>query len=230
MGRPRLGLRGLTGLLVALNAGALLVGVLVSVWPERQGAVLEFNGDKVKLLSLQIPESGSSPQPHVEPSAQEPARPDSQADTGCLAWQALDGDNLGKVEAALKNLGLGREAYQLTLEKPLGWWVYLPVFRSTEALRQAMDELRLKGVGDMAPVRSGSMANALSLGAFPSLDKARLQAERLTAKGVAGVRYGPRPGSGPIRLTLSGEPPADFSTSLETALPPSIRPGACSVP
>ncbi len=222
MGRQGFGLRGLTGLLLALNGGVLLVGLCLAYWPGHEVPTLEFNADKVGLLAR--PDA-----PSAAARSSTPAGPVTTAP--CLLWDKLAADDLETVEATLGSLGLGQGQYDFLLDKPLGWWVYLPPFPDAAALGQAMDAIRARGVTDFAPVRGGSMANALSLGAFPSLAKARLQARLLADKGVAGVRYGPRPGNGPLRLVLvggtAGAAGEDWPSRLKAELPASLQPGAC---
>lgn len=107
------------------------------------------------------------------------------------------------MEAHLKKAGVAAEGYRFQLAKRLGWWVYLPPFEDAEALRLALEDTRQKGITDFAQVRGGRLANALSLGAFPGLEKARAHAAAVTAKGLRGVRYGPRPEAGEVRLVFS---------------------------
>jgi hypothetical protein len=52
MDRPGSGIRRLTGLLLALNLGVLISGLIFMYWPGKPAEILEFNGDKVKFLSM----------------------------------------------------------------------------------------------------------------------------------------------------------------------------------
>lgn len=219
MDRPGLGLRRLIGLLLALNVGALAAGLVAAYWPGKPDLILEFNADKV--VRLASPEGKKVP-PVRDPVAQEASSP-----ADCLAWKGLDADGVEKLEASLERMGLARTEYVFQLEKPLGWWVYLPPFPDGDSLRQATELLRAKGVTDFAPVRGGSMANALSLGAFPSLEKARLHEKFLISKGLVGIRSGPRPGDGVARLLLNKAVAADFVSRLAAELPSDLKPGAC---
>ena len=96
-----------------------------------------------------------------------------------------------------------------------------------EALRLAQEDARLKGITDIAPVRGGRMANALSLGAFPSLEKARSHAAALSAKGLRGVRFGPRPEAGEVRLLFSSGAGGGLPEIPADTWPAGLKPGAC---
>jgi len=57
-------------------------------------------------------------------------------------------------------------------------------------------------VRDVAPIRQGPMARAISLGMFASEADARAQHGVLTRKGLTAVRYGPRPGIRAVYLDI----------------------------
>ena len=227
MDRPGSGLRRLTGLLLLLNAGLLAGGLALTYWPSRPNTALEFNAEKVKLLELP-PAQGQPPSiPEAPVSARDAAAPASGSARSCLSWPGLDADGLAAVEAHLKKAGVAAEGYRFQLAKRLGWWVYLPPFEDAEALRLALEDARQKGITDFAQVRGGRLANALSLGAFPSLEKARAHAAAVTAKGLRGVRYGPRPEAGEVRLVFSGGEAGKPPDTLAGAWPAGLKPEAC---
>lgn len=234
MDRPGSGMRWLTGLLLALNLGVLVVGLGFMYWPAKPATMPEFNGDKVKILSTPAGADSANLQATL-PVEPPPALPDQpvQPETGlpetlCLSWNRLDADKLLTVEAHLKQLGISPGSYELRLPQRLGWWVYLPPFRDPETMRTAMDDARQKGVTDMAQVRGGKLANAVSLGAFPTLEKAREQAATLAAKGLTGVKLGPRPEAGEVRLLLSGKAVGQTAERLAKDWPKDLQPGACA--
>lgn len=228
MDRPGSGLRRLIGLLLVLNLGVLAYGLALEYWRGRAEPPLAFNGDKIRLLAEFRPDSPTregAPAP-VEPVPAAPA--EAAPESRCLVWPGLDADSLAQVEARLAAAGIAAEAYEPVLAKKLGWWVYLPPVPDADALRAALDDLRAKGVTDLAAVRSGSMLNAISLGAFPTLARARAHAELMARKGVAGVRYGPRPGTGEVRLTIQNTVSADALAKLAGLWPQDLRPGVCA--
>lgn len=232
MDRPGSGFRRLVGLLLALNLGVLAAGLGFTYWPRQTEAPPEFNGEKVKFLAT--PEDVVATRPPAEPpadAAPAPAQPDAGADVPlCLNWKSLDADQFLAVEAHLKQLGIPADGYLLALPARLGWWVYLPPQRDAEALRVAMEDLRQKGVKDMAQVRGGKLSNAISLGAFPTVRKAREHAASLAAKGVAGLKLGPRPEAGEVRLTLTDAASANAADALAGDWPQGLKPGVCPAP
>ncbi len=227
MDRPGSGLRSLIGLLLVLNLGVLAYGFALEYWRGRAEPPLAFNGDKIRLMAEFRPESparasGPPAEEQAPTTLVEPAR-----ESRCLVWPELDADSLAQVGAKLAAVGVEADAYDLILAKKLGWWVYLPPLADADALRAALDDIRAKGVTDLAAVRSGSMVNAISLGAFPTLARARAHAALMERKGVTGVRHGPRPGTGEVRLVLPDSVSAETLAKLAGLWPQNLRPGVC---
>ena len=227
-------IRRWVGLLLALNLGVLAVGLGFAYWPRQARFPPELNGDKVRFLSTpddvapslpahEMPvQAGSAPAP--APAAAKPRVP------VCLSWKSLDADQFSALEAHPKQAGIPPNRYVLALTSRLGWWVFLPPLPNARAARAAMDDLRQKGVTDMAPVRGGRMANAVSLGAFPSVDKARQHAAHLAARGVDGAKIGPRPEAGEVRLTFTGRLSNAAAEAMERKWPPGLKPEDCAAP
>ncbi len=232
MDRPGSGFRRLTGLLLVLNIGMLIGGLGLMHWPVKPGAMLEFNGDKVRFLSTPTGPITLGRQMAI-PVEPPPASPEASNPTlpalPCLSWNSLDTDRLLGVESHLKQAGMPPGSYELQLAKRLGWWVYLPPFGDQEALRAAMEEARQKGVTDMAQVRAGKMANAVSLGAFPNLESARAHAAVLVAKGLRSVKFGTRPEAGEVRLVIISEKSKVLAETLTRGWPRDLQPTLCEV-
>jgi hypothetical protein len=211
----------LIGLLALLNVVVLAVGLSMEQVRGHPAVLVDFNADKVRLL-------GRAERPQAAPAAATAATaatdsedaaakvPEATAEANagsptprprCLSWSGLDESLLAEIEARLKSAGIAASRYDIRLQKRLGWWVYLPPFANAEAMQAAIDAARKKGVTDIAPLRSGEMMNALSLGAFPTLSAARAHSEKLRALGVHGLRMGPRPNSGSARLTIADKVP-----------------------
>ncbi len=227
MDRPGSGLRRLIGLLLALNLGVLVFGWGLGYWRNQTGQPMTFNADKIRLVSELRPDNPTRANPQAAAQAV-PEAVKAVPVPNCVAWSGLDADELARVEASLKEAGITTAQYDLTLAKKLGWWVFIPPMADAEALRAVMEALRQKGVTDLAVVRGGTMANAVSLGAFPSLARARIHAALMTGKEIEGVRYGPRLGSGEVRLILNNAVPAERRKKLAGLWPSSLVPGACA--
>lgn len=190
----------LLGLLALLNVLILVVGGSLEMVRAKPATLLDYNADKVRLLGrVELPEApparGDDP---VEPLATP-----VQSVSRCLSWPELDGELLGEIESRMKSAGIAATEYDLILGKRLGWWAYLPPFVDADAMRAAIEVARLKGVKDLAPVRGGDLRNAVSLGAFPSLGKARAHEMKLRSLGLEGIRTGPRPNSGNATLVIA---------------------------
>lgn len=197
----------LMGLLALLNAMLLIVGLGMEQVRGQPSALVDFNADKVRLLGW-AEQAQAPPVVEVAGAGEAAAEPEAVAEAvaprpRCLAWSRLDEGLLGEIEARLRGAGIPAARYDIHLQKRLGWWVYLAPFADAEAMQAGIDAARQKGVKDLAPVRGGEMENAVSLGTFPTLAKARVQLEQLRALGVPGVRMGPRPKSGSARLVVA---------------------------
>lgn len=222
MDRPGSGLRRLTALLVVLNLAVLAAGWAGSRWLDQGTPPVTFNAAKIQLREDVLPAQEAARQAPAGVSRQAQAAPAS----ACQVWEGLDADGLAQVEAYLRQAGVDEKDYDLVVSTRLGWWVFIPPMESMAALQVVMDDARAKGVKDMSPIRSGQLANALVLGTFPTLEGARRHAADMEKKGVRGVRFSPRPGTGAVRLVALRE-----STVLQQALsgpwPPGLAPKPC---
>ncbi len=228
--------RRLIGLLLALNLGVFLAGMAMQSWSPPSATPLVFNADKIRLLAVPAAYAPLPPAPETSPTPPPPAS-DAMADAAnprCLSWKSLDAAGLVAVEAHLKQLGIATKAYDFELAneagKKLGWWVYLPPVANHAALQATIEEVRSLGVTDYAPVRGGAMRDALSLGAFANLAKAREHAAHLADKGIKGVRYAPRPEIGAVRLIISETLAASALPNLDADWPNGLQPIRCSQP
>ncbi len=228
--------RRLIGLLLALNLGVFLAGMAMQSWSPPASTPLVFNADKIRLLAAPAAYAPQPPAPETSPTPTPPA-PEALADATnprCLSWKSLDAAALVAVEAHLKQLGIVTKAYDFELAneagKKLGWWVYLPPAANNAALQATIEEVRRLGVTDYAPVRGGAMRDALSLGAFANLAKARQHAAYLADKGIKGVQYAPRPDAGPVHLVMAESLPASALPNPEAAWPNGLQPMRCSQP
>jgi hypothetical protein len=235
MDRTGLGSRKLIGLLLALNLGVFLVGMALQQWTPSARAPLVFNAEKITLLAVpgaseaQPASSETKPDPSV---AESPAGGRAVSSSRCLSWRSLDAEGLAAIEAHLAKSGIAANVYNIELEnkleKNLGWWVFLPPMPDKAALQLTIEELVRLGVTDYAAVRGGLMRNALSLGAFEKLSQARERAVGLASKGIKGVKFGPRPGAGMVRLFFPDSLADNELPSLEVGWPRGLEPSSCT--
>jgi hypothetical protein len=219
-------LRGLTGLLLALNLGLFAVGMLVQFWPAQGFAPHDMNADQIR-LAVTLPQAAV---PDEAPASALPAEPTgvppSDLPRRCLAWSRLDSERVLALDQTLADAGLKPADYVWELDEKLAWWVYLPPHADAAKMRAAIDEVHALGVADADPVRGGSMLHAVSLGVFPSLDKARQHAAQMRAKGVKGVLFGLRPSIESVRLVLAKVPEQALTERLRQATR-GLMPEAC---
>lgn len=234
MDRAGLESRKLIGLLLALNLGVFLAGMALQQWSPSARAPLVFNAEKISLLAA--PSAAEAFPASDEKKmglnvAETSAEGDAISRSRCLSWRSLDAEGLAAIEAHLGKAGIAANVYSIELdnklEKNLGWWVFLPPMPDKDALQATIDEVVRLGVADFAPVRGGSMRNALSLGAFEKLSQARERAVGLASKGIRGVKFGPRPGAGMVRLLFSDAVAGNELPSLEIGWPSGLQPTGC---
>jgi hypothetical protein len=241
IGNVQPGARKLIGLLLALNLGVFLAGMALQRWLPGESAPLVFNAEKIRLLAA--PASSGARQSVavqapadavVENAPLATAKAESASRSRCLSWTSLDAEALLAIETHLRQLGMAANAYDIELAnepgRNLSWWVFLPPLESKAALQAKMEEARRLGVSDLAPVRGGSMRNALSLGAFAKLEQARAHAAALADKGIKDVKFGPRPGAGAARLVFSARVADSALPSAESGWPEGLRPARCALP
>jgi hypothetical protein len=229
MDRPGAKLRKLTGLLLALNLGLFLAGMAWQYGAKDDSPPLLFNAEKIRLLSQPPLVARASNEPGV--LAIPPAKPPGdEVVSRCLAWDRLAAAELASVEALLKQAGIDAASYDIELDRQLGWWVFLPPLETPADLRAKLEEIVALGIKDYAPVRGGSMRNAISLGTFSSLAQVREQVARLTGKGIQGIEFGPRPESGRVRLLLAESVPESALLSLRTVWPEGLQATPCTPP
>ena len=95
-----------------------------------------------------------------------------------------------KTSIQMKKLKRGLEAMEMKvssrMEEPkdfLGHWVYIEPSRSRALARLTLEELKQKGVKDIALVTRGAYKNAISLGVFRNLNTAQEKHQLVTDKG-----------------------------------------------
>ncbi len=228
--------------LLLLNVVVLVAGLTLEYQLEQPRALSGYNADKVRLLDrdgadaagdsaaepamAQAADGSSSP----VGSARQDAAPTGKAGglAGAVAQPGgpvclrvgLEGTAAyDALRRAMAQAGLGGQG--LRTDGRLGWWVYWPPLDDPVEQVQALAAIDRAGVRDVAPIRQGPMARAISLGMFASEAAARAQHGLLTRKGLTALRYGPRPGIRAVYLDLPAAE-RDKLTPLRAALPEGV--------
>ncbi len=200
--------------LLLLNVVVLAAGLTLEYWRSQPRALIGFNADKIRLLTKggRVPSGvvgteaeGARTADAAGRSASGPLDDPARAQAGvarsgeaapptglaCFKASLTGSAAYASLRRAMDQVGLGRQ--MLRTEERLGWWVYWPPLDDPVEQVQALAAIDRAGVRDVAPIRRGPMARAISLGMFASEADARAQHGVLTRKGLTALRYGPRP-------------------------------------
>lgn len=212
--------------LLLLNVVVLAAGLALEHWRAQPRALVGYNADKVRLLNKAgaVPAGGvaaraEGTQTAVGAAPSTAGAGDAASEGGaagaagrtapptgpvCLKASLAAPAAYAALRRAMGQAGLGGR--MLRTEERLGWWVYWPPLDDPVQQVQALAAIDRAGVKDVAPIRQGPMARAISLGMFASEADARAQHGVLTRRGLDALRYGPRPG---IRAVYLDIPAAD---------------------
>jgi len=92
----------------------------------------------------------------------------------CYALGPFDGLPQAKnISVKLQDLGAFTSERAITIDTPMGYWVYLPAYNSWKQAKDKISDLEKKGLKDLFIVGRGTMKNAVSLGLFKSEDSAK---------------------------------------------------------
>ncbi len=119
--------------------------------------------------------------PKAEPEPEKVAKVDSAAiaklkegKSICYALGPFDGLAQAKnISEKLQDLGAYTAERSVTSESPIGYWVYLPSFKTWKDAKEKVVKLEGKGFKDMFIVGRGQMKNAVSLGLFKNEEGAK---------------------------------------------------------
>jgi hypothetical protein len=125
--------------------------------------------------------------PKTEPSPKKVAKVDSDAiaklkegKSICYALGPFDGLPQAKnISEKLQDLGAYTAERSVTSESPIGYWVYLPSYKTWKDAKEQVLKLEEKGYKDMFIVGRGAMKNAVSLGLFKNEDGAKERVAQL---------------------------------------------------
>lgn len=240
MDRPQYGrARAIALGLLWLNVIVLAAGLTLEHWRSQPRTLVGYNADKVRLLpsvdaapasSRMLKSTGrptdvataSSAESESEGAAalaSEGTQLEGQGGVPgpvCVRVTLRTADDYSALRQAMAQAGVGGLA--LRTEPRLGWWVYWPPLDDPVRQVQALAAIEQAGVRDIAPIRQGPMARAISLGMFASEADARRHLEDLQRKGLTELRHGPRPGVRAVYLDIPAAMRGNLR-ALRTALP-----------
>lgn len=111
------------------------------------------------------------------------------ASASCLEFGDFDEATAARVQARLAALALGERLQARRVEAPGWFFVYLPPLASRAEAERAAQELRGRGLRDVAVMGENSaLANGLLLGSFRERETALRQQEDLVRRGVKEAR------------------------------------------
>lgn len=121
------------------------------------------------------------------------ARPAPKAPAACVEWGAFAGNEMTRAEAALAGLRLGDKVSQRSVERAVGFWVYIPPLKTRPDADRKIGELKNRSVTDYFLVQdSPKWRNAISLGIFSTREAAESHLNELKEKGVKSAIVGER--------------------------------------
>ena len=142
------------------------------------GEITKDKSSEPDLKSETRPES----KPEVQVAKANP-RPSSNSSTGkpiCYALGPFDGLPQAKnISEKLQDLGAFTLERPVATETPMGYWVYLPSYKSWKDAKDKVIKLEKKGLKDMFIVGRGAMKNAVSLGLYKNEEGAEERVKQL---------------------------------------------------
>jgi len=135
---------------------------------------------------LNEPETALEEKPEVQIAKTNP-KPLPKSSIGnpvCYALGPFDGMTQAKnISEKLKDLGAYTVERSVATETPMGYWVYLPSYKSWKDAKDKVIKLEKKGLKDMFIVGRGAMKNSVSLGLYKNQEGADDRVKQLKKMG-----------------------------------------------
>ncbi len=131
---------------------------------------------------------------------------DRAASAACMELGDFAPDVAARVRAQLDAAALGDRLAVVEVGPTIWYMVYLPPLKSLADARRLAEDLRKKGLRDLAIIQdSSSLQNGISLGQFRDLALAQRQQADVEQRGFGNVRIAARPaGAVNLRYRVSG--------------------------
>lgn len=214
------GWRALLGLVVAVNLGFLVWGLLGVGSTTRAIDAPGLRAEWVKVerpwaQAVDVVLSPQSPAPKINlkegqanldsaiENASKQVLDDPKKNQQCRMWGPLLQSESARVQESLSDWNGSFE--RLERQVPVGYVVYLPQDIVNSGV--GIDQLSGKGITDMFYITTpGPLQGTISLGLFRDLDRANVQKDDLAKRGVAGVQIRERLGPARVFFELRGTP------------------------
>lgn len=135
----------------------------------------------------------------------------------CFEWGEFSGTDIDLVAKELKKLNLGDSVSRHDIDRPLGYWVYIPPVNSKAAVAQKVSQLKALGVTDYFVVQdAGEWLNAISLGVFKTREAAQSFLDGLHDKGIRSARVGEKSSKNPATTFAINGLNEEMSDKLNT--------------
>jgi len=176
----------------------LLANVAVLAWHQGIFGGGPQAGREPQRLALQIAPERIRVLPAPQPaSPQGGGAGTALGGPACLEFGDFDAASLPRARARLAELALGQRLREKPVEAANGYIVYLPPAASRAEAERVAQDLRARGVRDVAVLGpETALANALLLGEFRDEASAQRQQAELAGRGIGGVQIGARPAGG----------------------------------
>ncbi len=139
------------------------------------------------------------------------------AESACFEWGEFSGTDVDLVAKELKKLNLGDRVSRHDIDRPLGYWVYIPPVNSKAAVAQKVAQLKALGVTDYFVVQdAGEWLNAISLGVFKTREAAQNFLDGLHDKGIRSARVGEKSSKNPATMFAINGLNEEMSDKLNT--------------
>ena len=214
------GWRALLGLVVAVNLGFLVWGLLGVGSTTRAIDAPGLRADWVRVerpwaQAVDVVLSPQPPAPKINlkegqanldsaiENASKQVLDDPKKNQQCRMWGPLLQSESARVQESLSDWNGSFE--RLERQVPVGYVVYLPQDIVNSGV--GIDQLSGKGITDMFYITTpGPLQGTISLGLFRDLDRATVQKDDLGKRGVAGVQIRERLGPARVFFELRGTP------------------------
>lgn len=209
--------------LLIANVAVFAAFMAWDLWGQRDHGLPELNPEQIRLLDR--PPEKTRPAPVAESSSTPVAATATGVAPLCYVLEGMTPARNQELREALAKLGDPRNLYALVSDVALPWWVYWPPEYEAAQRDAVLKKLAQAEVRDFLAIGKGPMAQAFSLGMFPTEEPARSHRDRLRQKGLDKAEYGVRAGID-ARLRFAVDSPGRAEV-VKSVMPAWTKPADC---